>query len=446
MKKIVVLGAGKSASVLIESLCKQADERVISLHVADLHHSAAQKAVEKFNLVTTSGMDLFNEESMLNLISGAFAVVSLLPAHLHPDVAKICLKTESHLITASYISAEMNTLSEEAASKNLLFLNECGLDPGIDHISAMQLFKEIRADGGKVISFKSWCGGLVSEASNDNPWGYKISWNPRNVVNAGKGTARFRAGGINKYLPYHRIFQECWQIEAPGIGQFEGYANRDSLGYTTHFGLEEADTLIRGTLRIPPYCRAWNILVQLGMTDDSFGLQLPQNPVWADFTKAFLPNEYAHLLPKDAIKALLGSEVADEEALGLLEWMGLFSDEALEGAEGARPADLLLSLMEEKWLLKVGDTDRVVMIHEIEYLTAHGLNKQVVSSLDISGVQGGATAMATTVGLPLYLGVQWLITGKPHPVGVQMPTWDAFIPYALESLEKEGIRFTETWS
>lgn len=446
MKKIVVLGAGKSASVLIESLCKRAEADEIALHVADLHQEAAQKAAHGFNKVTTSGMDLFNEDSMIELLDGAFVVVSLLPAHLHPEVGKVCLKTLSHLVTASYISYEMRALSEEAASKNLLFLNECGLDPGIDHISAMHLFKQIRAAGGAITSFKSWCGGLVSEASNDNPWGYKISWNPRNVVNAGKGTARFRAGGTNKYLPYHRLFAECWQIEAPGIGTFEGYANRDSLGYTEHFGLEQADTLIRGTLRIPPYCRAWNLLVQLGMTDDSFGLQLPQKPVWSDFTKAFIPKELSGLPVKEAVKQLLGSKAADDEALSLLEWMELFSNEALEGAEGARPADLLLSLMEEKWLLKEGDTDRVVMIHEIEYQTEKGELKSVTSSLDISGTVGGATAMATTVGLPLYLGVHWLLSGNAYPVGVQMPTWDAFIPYALQALEKEGICFTDTWA
>lgn len=441
----MVLGAGKSASVLIGALAQMAEEGKIAMYLADLNQDAAQKAAVLFPKVTTSGMDLENALEMEQLLNGSFLVVSLLPAHLHPQVGRYCIKAKAHLITASYISAEMQALHKEAEAQNLLFLNECGLDPGIDHISAMQLFNQIRLSGGKVESFKSWCGGLVSLRSNDNPWGYKISWNPRNVVNAGKGTARFKADGAYKYLPYHRLFAECWQVDAASIGLFEGYANRDSLGYTSHFGLEEAKTIIRGTLRMPNYCKAWNVLVQLGLTDDSFVIQLSKNPTWADFTRAFVPMQFQNVELKEAIKLHLGAQVANETALNLLEWMGLFSQEAIEMLAGDSPADLLLRLMEKKWKLNPNDTDRVVMIHEIEYSDPSGRLKKVTSSLDLSGEEWGATAMAKTVGLPLYLGALWLLEGKAYPAGVQMPTWSAFVPYALSALEQKGIVFKEIW-
>ena len=269
MAKILVIGAGRSTVSLIDYLLKNSTTYDWRITVADVDIKLAQDKVLGQANGSAISFDIKNEEKRRAVIADHDFIISMLPAFMHGDVARDCVEFGKHLATASYVSADMLALDKEAKSKNILLLNECGLDPGIDHASAMKLIDEIKHQGGEIVSFKSYCGGLVAPESNDNPWGYKFSWNPRNVILAGQGTAQYLLDGELKFLPYNRLYSETNVIEMAGYGKFDAYANRDSIGYIDSYGLNNIKTMIRGTLREHGYCKAWNVFVKLGLTDDS---------------------------------------------------------------------------------------------------------------------------------------------------------------------------------
>jgi len=439
MSKILVIGAGRSTVSLIDHLIQNAPKYNWQVTVADMDLDLARSKTGGNSHGKAVQLDIANEKARIAEIEKADLVISMLPAFLHGAVAKNCVALGKHVATASYVSAEMNELNEEAKKKGLLLLNECGLDPGIDHASAMKIIDEVHEKGGEIISFRSFTGGLVAPESNDNPWGYKFSWNPRNVVLAGQGTAHYLDGGEIKYIPYNRIFTQTETINVEGHGSFDGYANRDSLGYQAPYGLQNVKTLLRGTLRMPGFCRAWNIFVKLGLADDTYTIKDADKFTYTSLLSSYLPGK------GDVRKRLtdfMGAE-ADKEAIDKIAWLGFFDDVKIERKQGT-PAQLLQDLLEKKWLLKEHDKDMIVMQHLFEIDPKNsGLPKKITSSLVVKGSDPQHTAMAKTVGLPLAICVKNFLTGKFNLTGVQIPTVKEIYLPLLEELANKGIVFEE---
>ncbi len=439
MNTILIIGAGRSSSSLITYLLDNAKQHNWHIIIADANKQAVDAKIAAYaDVATAVEFDVTNASLREKLISEATFVVSMLPAFMHGDVAKDCVRLGKHLATASYVSNEMRELDAEAQQKNILLLNECGLDPGIDHASAMKIIHHIHAQGGKIKSFKSFCGGLVAPESNDNPWGYKFSWNPRNVVLAGQGTAQYIDDNKLKFIPYNRIYSQIETIEVDGYGKFDAYANRDSIGYKDPYELQEASTMLRGTLRMPGYCKAWNVFVKLGLTDDSYKIKNANTLTYTSLLESFLPKGPQSI--KDKLTAFMSSEM-DAEVMSKLEYLDLFNNKPITLKEGS-PAELLQSLLEEKWLLKKGDKDMIVMQHIFEY-ELNQQTKKLTSSLVVIGDDEVHTAMAKTVGLPLAITIKNFLTGKFKLYGVQIPIVKEIYEPMLSELEKVGIIFEE---
>jgi saccharopine dehydrogenase-like NADP-dependent oxidoreductase len=439
MSKILIIGAGRSSSSLIDYFLANAKAYAWHITIADANKKAVESKISNYKeLATAVEFDVQNVELREQLISGADFVISMLPAFMHGDVARDCVRLGKHLATASYVSQDMRDLDVEAREKELLLLNECGLDPGIDHASAMKVIHEIQEKGGKITSFKSFCGGLVAPESNDNPWGYKFSWNPRNVVLAGQGTAQFIENNKLKFIPYNRIYTQIESIEVEGYGKFDAYANRDSISYKKPYGLTTASTMLRGTLRMPGYCKAWNVFVKLGLTDDTYKIHGADLLTYTDLLESFLPE--GNLPVKEKLVAFMGADM-DAEVMNKLEYLELFSNRPVKLKEGS-PAELLQNLLEEKWLLKAGDKDMIVMQHQFEYELG-GERKKLNSSLVVIGDDEVHTAMAKTVGLPLAITVKNFLTGKFKLYGVQIPTVKEIYEPMLSELETLGVVFVE---
>lgn len=440
MKKILVIGAGRSATVLIQYFLDNAVANDWHVTVGDISEDLAAEKVGKNERGRAIAFDVFNESQRREEIENADIIVSMLPASMHFEVAKDCVEFGRHLTTASYISKEMRSLDEDAKSKDLILLNETGLDPGIDHLSAMKLLDEIRADGGKVEHFESFTGGLVAPESDDNPWHYKFTWNPRNVVLASQGGAvKFIHNGKYKYIPYQRVFRRTEYITIEGHGEFEGYANRDSLSYREVYGLSDVKTLYRGTLRKPGFSRSWNAFVQLGMTDDSYVMEGSETMTHREFVNAFLPFSLTDSVELKVRATLLLEQ--DDRLMEKLQWLGLF-DNTVIGLKNATPAQILQHILEKKWAMKPEDKDMIVMWHKIGFIK-DGQKYVTESSMVVKGDDQHHTAMAKTVGLPLAIATRMILNGKISERGVTLPiSKDIYAP-VLEELEKNGISFIE---
>jgi saccharopine dehydrogenase-like NADP-dependent oxidoreductase len=438
MNKILIIGAGRSTSSLISYLLKQSVSHNWQITVADSNIQLAETKIKGFTNAKAISLDVSNAGARESAIKAADLVISMLPAFMHGDVARDCVKFGKHIATASYVSEEMKALDAEAKQKGLLILNECGLDPGIDHASAMKIIDELKHKGAEITSFKSYCGGLVAPESNDNPWGYKFSWNPRNVILAGQGTAQFIENGNLKFIPYNRIYTQIDSIAVDGYGSFDAYANRDSIGYKEPYGLNNIKTLLRGTLRQTGYCKAWNVFVKLGLTDDGYKIRESNKLTYTQLIDSFLPDGKAST--KEKLKAFMQNDWdADVEAK--LNYLELFDNKKIKLAEGS-PAQLLQDLLEEKWKLQHGDKDMIVMQHLFEY-TLNGKSHKLTSSLVVIGDDEEHTAMAKTVGLPLAITVKNFLTGKFKLSGVQIPIVKEIYEPMLLELEELGIIFTE---
>ena len=439
MKKILVIGAGRSAVTLIKYLLDNAQENNWVVTVADFSVDLAKQAVRNLEYAEAIFFDVTDEKQRESEISNANIVISMLPAALHITVAKDCVQFKTNLVTASYVSEEIAALDEKAKASGIILLNEIGLDPGIDHMSAMSVIDEIKDNGGEITSFKSYCGGLVHPDFDNNPWNYKFTWNPRNVVLAGQGNAKFLENGAEKTIVYSDLFTTTEQMTILEVGVFEGYANRDSLSYKKEYGLENISTLFRGTLRKIGYCNAWNIFVQLGMTDDSYKLENSKNISNRDFVNMFLSN--VNELSSEEILCKQFKITTDGIIFKKLEWLGLFSDEKI-GMKDASPAQILQEILEKKWTLDFEDKDMIVMQHQFEYLQ-NGEQKKLNSSLVVFGEDPRYTAMAKTVGLPVAIATKLILNGEIKSKGVKIPTTkDIYIP-VLKELEENGINFIE---
>lgn len=438
MKTILILGAGKSSTYLIDYLADSCVEKGRKLLLADLDPSIAAAKLKNRPNTYAASIDTENVEARKALISQADVVISMLPAFMHPVMASDCLELGKHFFTASYESDALREMQAEISSKGLFFLNECGLDPGIDHMSAMKIIHEAKAKGEEILSFKSYCGGLLAPQSEDNPWKYKFTWNPRNVVLAGQATSRFIERGELKYVPYHQLFKRTEAVKFPGLGDFDGYPNRDSLSYRKVYGLEKIPTMLRGTLRRAGFCKAWDVFVQLGLTDDSFQMALPDGSTYRQLLNAFLPWS-ATLSVEEKLAELIPD--LDFPTFEKLQWLGFFENRKLPKVSGS-PAQLLQAILVKDWELQLEDRDMIVMQHQFEIKTEKGL-KKVTSRLVDFGKDSIHTAMAKTVGLPLAIAVDLFLEGKIKESGLHLPISPQIYQPILEELEKQGIRFVE---
>jgi len=441
MRNILIIGAGRSASSLIQYLLKKSEQENLHLTIADLSLELAQRKINNHKNATAIALDIFDEKLRKAEIQKADIVISMLPANLHIEIARDCIVYKKHLVTASYISDAMQELDTAAKENNLIFMNEIGLDPGIDHMSAMKIIDEIRAKGGKVILFESFCGGLVAPESDSNLWNYKFTWAPRNVVLAGQGgTAKFIQEGTYKYIPYQKLFRRTEFLEVEGYGRFEGYANRDSLKYRSVYGLDNALTLYRGTIRRVGFSKAWNMLVQLGMTDDTYIIDNSETITYREFTNLFLPYH-----PTDSVEVKLrlslGIEQDDSTWDKLLE-LDLFNSKKTAGIKNATPAQVLEKILTDSWTLQPDDKDMIVMYHKFGY-EINGVQKQIDSKMVCIGEDQTYTAMAKTVGLPVAMATLQILNGNITTPGVQLPiNKEVYLPI-LKELEEYGVIFNE---
>lgn len=438
MKNILVIGAGRSASSLIKYLLDNSSKENWNITVGDVAIDLVKQKTANHPNSRAIAFDITNDKQREEEIKRADLVISMLPASMHMNVARDCVRFKKHLATASYVSKEMMELHAEARSEGIILLNESGLDPGIDHASAMKVIDHIHEQGGELTSFQSFCGGLVAPECNDNPWGYKFSWNPRNVILAGQGTAQFIENGEYKYIPYNRLFTQICTIEVFGHGKFDAYANRDSLSYRKFYGIENIPTMLRGTLRMPGYCQAWNVFVKLGLTDDSYKIEASDTLTYKQLLESFLP--VGKQSTKEKLTTFMGAEM-NEEVMNKIEWLGVFEDKKIK-VKNATPAQILQDLLEEKWLLKEHDKDMIVMQHQFEY-TLNGQAKKITSSLVVKGDDQTYTAMAKTVGLPLAIAAKLILQGKISARGVIIPTKKEIYLPVLNELENYGVKFEE---
>lgn len=441
MRNILVIGSGKSTAYLIKYLLEKSTTENLHITVGDLDIGCAKKMIGNHPNATAIVLDVFNQDSRTKAIQEADIVVSMLPARFHIEVAKDCIKYGKNLVTASYVSDEMQALNDQVTAKGLVFMNEIGVDPGIDHMSAMKVINEIRDKGGKMILFESFTGGLVAPESDNNLWNYKFTWNPRNVVVAGQGgAAKFLQEGTYKYIPYHRLFRRTEFLDVEGYGRFEAYANRDSLKYQSVYGLDKIKTLYRGTMRRVGFSRAWNMFVQLGMTDDSYVIEDSENMSYRDFVNAFLPYS-----PSDSVELKFRHQLKIEQ--DDIVWdkfveLDLFSPKKMVGLERATPAEILQKILMDSWTLTPEDKDMIVMYHKFGY-ELNGNKYQIDSTMVTLGEDQTYTAMAKTVGLPVAIATLAILNGTITTPGVQIPLKKEVYRPILEELETYGIAFKE---
>jgi saccharopine dehydrogenase-like NADP-dependent oxidoreductase len=439
MKKIFVIGAGLSSSNLIKYLLDNATNLDWSVKVGDLSLDLAKSKVNDHPKGIAIRFDINDNKQLKDEVTWADVVISMLPAFLHPVVAKECVQQGKHMATASYVSDSMKELDAEAKGKGITLLNELGVDPGIDHMSAMKGIDEIRDKGGKLIGFISNTGGLVAPESDNNPWNYKFTWNPRNVVLAGQGVAQFIENGQYKFIPYHRLYARARTYSVLNYGEFEMYPNRDSLKYREIYGLTDIQTLIRGTLRKAGYCKAWNVFVQLGATDDTYKIPNSENLTKRSFINSFLAFD-SKLSVEEKIKREI-PEANDQVVFEKLKWLGIFEEKKV-ALPNASPAQILQKIMEEKLYLEPDDKDMIVMQHIFDY-ELKGKKLRRKSSMVIIGLDTINTAMSITVGTPLAIAVKMLLTDKISEKGVVIPTKPSLYLPILKELEGFGVKFIE---
>ena len=441
MKNILIIGAGKSSSTLVKYLLDTSEQEALFITIADISTENANKLINKHRNAEAIILDVFDKHQREEQIQKADIVISMLPARFHVDVAKDCITFNKHMVTASYISEEMKALDAEAKKKGLIFMNEIGLDPGIDHMSAMQVIDKIKDAGGKMLLFESFCGGIVAPESDNNLWNYKFTWNPRNVVLAGQGgAAMFIQEGTYKYIPYTKLFRRTEFLKVNGSGDFEAYANRDSLKYRSAYGLNDIPTMYRGTIRKIGFSRAWDIFVQLGMTDDSYTIEASENMSYRDFVNLFLGYS-----PSDSVELKLRSYLnieQDDVMWAKLVELDLFNPKKKIGLTNATPAKMLQKILEDSWTLQEEDKDMIVMQHLFGY-ELNGKKHQIESSFIVLGENQTYTAMSKTVGLPVGIAALKILKGEIKTPGVQIPINKEVYEPILKELENYGIKFTE---
>jgi len=435
MKKALVLGAGLVARPLVSYLLDQPDFFVV---VADVEAGRAEKLVAGHPRGRAEVLDIANRGALAAAVGRADLVVSMVPYTFHPLVAELAIEQGKHMVTASYVGPAMRELDARAREKGVILMNELGLDPGIDHMEAMRIIHGVHDAGGAILGFRSYCGGLPAPEANTNPFRYKFSWSPRGVLLASKNSARFLKDGRIVSIPAADLFAMPEVIAIPGLGEFEAYPNRDSVSYRETYGIPEALSVLRGTLRYAGWCETLRKMVELGLLDDA-----PRDRSGSTFLG--LMKELAQAAPgadaKAAVAARLGLG-AGSAILSRLEWLGLFEDMPLPAGKGSA-LDNLAVLMIERLRYGPGERDMIVLQHEFLTRTVSRRTERIVTTLIDYGVPGGDSSMSRTVGLPAAIGARLILEGKIRRTGVQVPVHPEIYGPILEELGTLGVRFEE---
>jgi saccharopine dehydrogenase-like NADP-dependent oxidoreductase len=438
MQTVLILGAGLSSPSLIRYFLEHSRHQW-KIRVGDINLSQAVERVGGHPDGEAFQFDVEDAVQRKKEIERSRIVISLLPARMHHLVAECCVDLGTDMVTASYLSPAIQALDGQARKNGMVLMNECGVDPGIDHMSAMQMINRIREEGGELKAFESSTGGLVAPGYENNPWKYKFTWNPRNVVLAGHEGARFLHNGSFKYIPYHKVFRRIETIQVPGLGEFEVYGNRDSLIYRETYGLHNLETMFRGTIRRPGFCEAWDIFVQLGATDDTYVMEDTEHMTYRDFINSFMA--YRTDIPvEDKLLNYLELD-RDSDMMDRLRWLGIFENTRI-GTAGLTPAKILQQILEEKWKLEPNDKDMILMQHQFDFEKS-GIRKKRYSTMVCIGEDMKHTAMSKTVGLPLAMVARRILEGSFLKKGVQLPIHPEIYNPVLEELKAYGIYFVE---
>jgi len=441
LKSIILFGSGRSSPLLIKYLIENSADLQLDITIADKEDNGVRQYVSAHQNCHFIKTDILEEETRAKLVQKADLILSMVPAKFHPLILASCIQFGKNLITPSYETQEFRELSKEINDAGILVLNELGLDPGIDHMSAMKVVDEIRNAGNQLSAFESFTGGLMAPGYDNNPWQYKFTWNPRNVVLAGQGGAvRFLHNGKFKYIPYNKVFRRTEKIEIEDFGTFEGYANRDSLSYIEKYGLQDISTIYRGTLRRPGFCRAWDLLVQLGVTDDTYIVEGSEDMTFRAFINSFLPYN-----PHDSVELKLMYYLKIDQDSGLMEKLqslGIFSNEKI-GLKNASPARILEHILKKVWTMSADDRDMIVMWHKFFYKSKEGVNYQRTSSFGAIGQGSEYTAMAKTVGLPMGIAAKLILQNRIKLKGLHLPVKPEIYLPILKELEEYGIVFKD---
>jgi saccharopine dehydrogenase (NADP+, L-glutamate forming) len=437
MKKLILFGAGRSATSLIDYLIEQAAKLKWQVTVVDSDPLLARAKVGKTPFASVETFPIEDDSQRSRWIAQSDLVISLLPASLHLLIARDCLRFSKHLLTASYISEEIQQMAPEIKKAGILFMGEMGLDPGIDHMSAMNILDSIQKKGGEVLSFKSYCGALIAPECDDNPWRYKFSWNPQSVIHAGEEGADFREHGIPVHVPYESLFQDCKSVEIPGLGKMAYYPNRNSLLYASRYKIDHVPTLLRATLRYPEFCKGWHALIRLGLTEakavSTEGLS------FRDWTLQAVPH-HDSTAPEESLARFLGTD-KHSGLIRQLKFLGLLDSRPVN--LGVRSnQEVLLHLMQEKLRMKSSDRDMVIMLHELEF-ERKNIRARLNSYLIVLGEDNLRTAIAKTVGLPLGILAKLILTNKVSLTGLHIPVLPEVYQPVLKELEEYGVRFEE---
>jgi saccharopine dehydrogenase (NADP+, L-glutamate forming) len=434
VKKVLVLGAGLVSRPLVRYLMDSGFE----VTVASRTVSKAEKLIEGHTLGKALSLNVDDVPAMRQLVQNCDVAVSLLPATRHIEVARACLDMGKHMSTTSYVSPQMRALDAEAKEKGLLLLNEMGVDPGIDHMSAMQVIHKEERAGGTLVGFSSWCGGLPAPEANDNPFGYKFSWSPKGVLIASRSSAKYLKNGGVVDITADRLFSDPAQVEIPGVGTFEGYPNRDSVSYMDTYGFSDrVKDMFRGTLRNQGYCKLLTQLIRLGLIEDA-----PQQNFSKMTYRGLMENMFNQPL-EETIPAKL-KVAAQDSPLEAMKFIGLLDDRPVEIAGGSL-MDMLADRMQKSLAYKPGERDMLLMRHDITFEYEGGKRKERITAIMVDyGIPGGDSSMARTVSLPAAIGTRMLLEDKIQLRGVQIPVVADIYDPVLEELDKMGIGFKET--
>jgi len=439
MKNILVLGAGRSSTTLIQYLLDHSSQNKWNIILGDISEEQALQKLKGHPSGKAVRFNIRDRKLRQQLIEKADLVISMLPQRMHYPVALGCLKFRKHMITASYVSPKIKRLDKEVKKHGLLFLNEMGLDPGLDHMSAMRIIDRVRSKEGRITVFDSSTGGLIAPESDNNPWHYKFTWNPRNVILAGQGGARFLYNGRFKHIPYHKLFQRIETVRIHDMGNFEIYPNRDSLKYQSTYDLSDIETMFRGTIRRSGFCAAWDVFIQLGLTDDSYPIEMIESMTYRDFINSYL--KYHKHRPVEAKLASYLGIKENSEIMEKLRWTGIFEPTPI-GLKNATPAQVLQKLLEARWKMDPDDKDMIIMLHRIKYVLKDK-KRNIWATLIVTGSDPDNTAMAKTVGLPVGIAARLVLDGKIQARGIQIPLLKEIYEPVLDELEEHGIRFME---
>jgi saccharopine dehydrogenase-like NADP-dependent oxidoreductase len=438
MSKVVVFGAG----LVVRAHVRYLLDHGFDVTVASRTVAKAEDIIDGHPQGTPVAFDIAKEpERLPRLVAEHDLAVSLLPWTYHPVVARACLDAGKHMVTTSYVKDEMKALDADARAAGVVLLNEMGVDPGIDHMTAMKVIHGVQAAGGTISTFQSYCGGLPAPESNDNPFGYKFSWSPRGVLLAGLNSARYRRDGADVEVPGEELFDHIWEVPVEVEGRtidFLGYPNRDSMPYREYYGIDPSDTMFRGTLRNPHWCAAMTQIARLGW------LGTEEVPGFAGATFAELTAYLAGLdSTSDLKQAVAGRLGADPEGpeIGCMEWVGLFSGVALP--EGKGPVDVLTARMLDTMSYAEGERDMLVLQHTF-IADYPDRQERITSTMVDFGIPGGDSSMNRTVGLPAAVGVRFILEGRFTTPGVIVPVMPELYEPVLEELQRLGISFTES--